>query len=103
MPGHFTVKKTFTIGLKEDGVIKPYSKALYYDYAPAGDVNKYIVIDIQDALFIQANWKTNNCDADINFDRVVDKQDMQYVVNNYLMQNPWLLDKAPKPNTKAHF
>lgn len=97
MPGHFTVKKTFTIGLKEDGVIKPYSRALYYDYAPAGDVNKDNVIDIQDALFIQANWKTNNRDADINFDRVVDEKDMQYVVNNYLMQNPWMLDKAPKP------
>jgi subtilisin family serine protease len=100
MPGHFTVKKTFRIGLKEDGEVKPYSKALYYDYAPAGDVNKDNVIDIHDALSIQANWKTNNRESDINFDGVVDEKDMQFVVDNYLMQNPWMLDKAPKPEKK---
>ncbi|TDL72818.1 hypothetical protein E2R56_16650 [Rhodococcus qingshengii] len=97
MPGHFTVKKTFRVGLKEDGEVKPYSKALYYDYAPAGDVNKDNVIDIHDALSIQGNWKTNNRESDINFDGVVDEKDMQFVVDNYLMQNPWMLDKAPKP------
>lgn len=100
MPGHFTVKKTFTIGLKENGEVKPYSKALYYDHAPAGDVNKDDVIDIHDALYIQSNWKTNKREADINFDGVVDEKDMQYVLNNYLMQNPWMLDKAPKPEEK---
>ncbi|XRG80640.1 S8 family serine peptidase [Rossellomorea sp. GAMAL-10_SWC] len=100
MPGHFTVKKTFTIGLKENGEVKPYSKALYYDYAPAGDVNKDNVIDIRDALTIQSNWKTNKREADINFDGVVDEKDMQFVVKNYLMQNPWMLDKAPKPEEK---
>ncbi|EPD50295.1 hypothetical protein HMPREF1210_02866 [Paenisporosarcina sp. HGH0030] len=100
MPGHFTVKKTFTIGLKENGEVKPYSKALYYSNAPAGDVNKDHVIDIHDALNIQSNWKTNKREADINYDGVVDEKDMQYVVNNYLIQNPWMLDKAPKPEKK---
>ncbi|KQL51474.1 hypothetical protein AN964_21160 [Heyndrickxia shackletonii] len=100
MPGHFIVKKTFTIGLKENGEVKPYSKALYYEHSPAGDVNKDNVIDIKDALYIQSNWKTNKREADINFDGVVDEKDMQYVVNNFLMQNPWMLDKAPKPETK---
>lgn len=100
MPGHFTVKRTFTTGLKENGEVKPYSKALYYEAAPAGDVNKDNVIDIQDALYIQANWGTDKREADINFDHIVDEKDMQYVVDNFLMQNPWMLDTAPKPKDK---
>ncbi|MEH7451466.1 S8 family serine peptidase [Gottfriedia acidiceleris] len=99
MPGHFTVKKIFTIGLKENGEVKPYSKALYYDRAPAGDVNKDNVIDVKDALYIQTYWETNKRAADINFDGVVNEKDMQYVINNYLMQNPWM-DKAPKAEKK---
>ncbi|MEH6996717.1 dockerin type I domain-containing protein, partial [Neobacillus drentensis] len=99
MPGHFTVKKTFTIGLKENGEVKPYSKALYYNYAPAGDVNKDNVIDVNDALFIEKYWKENKREADINFDGVVDEKDMQYVINNYLMQNPWM-ENAPKAEKK---
>ncbi|PGM55866.1 S8 family serine peptidase [Bacillus sp. AFS053548] len=99
IPGHFTVKKTFTIGLKENGEVKPYSKALYYENAPAGDVNKDNVIDVKDALYIQTYWGTNKRAADINFDGVVDAKDMQYVINNYLMQNPWN-DNSPKAATK---
>jgi len=99
MPGHFTVKKTFTIGLKVNGEVKPYSKALYYDRAPAGDVNKDNVIDVKDALYIQNYWGTNKREADINYDGVVDEKDMQYVINNYLMQNPWN-DNSPKPDKK---
>jgi subtilisin family serine protease len=99
MPGHFTVKKIFTIGLDENGEVKPYSKALYYDRAPAGDVNKDNVIDINDALYIQTYWETNKRAADINFDGVVNEKDMQYVINNYLMQNPWM-DNAPKAEKK---
>ncbi|UNT71679.1 S8 family serine peptidase (plasmid) [Bacillus sp. N447-1] len=102
MPGHFTVKKPFTVGVKENGEVKPYSKALYYNQAPAGDVNKDNVIDVKDALAIQAAWKTNKREADINYDGTVDEKDMQYVVNNYLMQNPWMLDKAPKPEEKQN-
>lgn len=99
IPGHFTVKKTFTIGLKENGEVKPYSKALYYENAPAGDVNKDNVIDVKDALYIQTYWDTNKRAADINYDGVVDAKDMQYVINNYLMQNPWN-DNSPKAASK---
>ncbi|MEH7480428.1 S8 family serine peptidase [Neobacillus drentensis] len=99
MPGHFTVKKTFTIGLKENGEVKPYSKALYYNYAPGGDVNKDNVIDVNDALFIKKYWKENKREADVNYDGVVDEKDMQYVLNNYLMQNPWM-ENAPKAEKK---
>ncbi|MGM0854735.1 MAG: S8 family serine peptidase [Bacillota bacterium] len=100
MPGHFLVKKTFTIGLNENGEVKPYSKALYYNDAPAGDVNKDHVIDIHDALYIQSNWKSNKREADINYDSVVDEKDMRYVANNYLMKNPWISDKDLKPKDK---
>src|SRR5699024_6635264 len=90
MPGHFTVEKGFTVGLEKDGEIKPYSKYLDYKYAPAGDVNKDNFIDIHDALYIQKHWKTDKREADINFDGVVDEEDMQYVIDNYLMKNPWM-------------
>jgi hypothetical protein len=87
LPGHFTVKKTFTIGLKED---------LYYQSAHAGDVNKDNVIDVNDALSIQSNWNTDKREADINFDGAVDAKDMKYVISNYLMQNPWMYN-SPEP------
>lgn len=96
MPGHFTVKRTFTVGLKEKGEIKPFTEAIYNKYAPAGEVNNDNVIDVKDALYIQSYWNTSKREADINFDGVVDEKDMQYVINNYLMQNPWM-DNAPKP------
>lgn len=96
MPGHFKVKKTFTVGLKENGEVKPYAKAIFPEPAPAGDVNQDNVIDVKDALSIQSNWNTDKRETDINFDGVVDTKDMQYVINNYLMQNPWM-DQSPDP------
>ncbi|MGG0175172.1 S8 family serine peptidase [Gottfriedia acidiceleris] len=99
VPGHFTMTKDFTIGLKEDGKVSSASKPVDYDYIPGGDVNKDNVIDVNDALFIQNYWGTNKRDADINFDGVVDANDMQYVINNYTMQNPWN-DNSPKAKTK---
>ncbi|WP_144555730.1 hypothetical protein [Bacillus sp. X1(2014)] len=41
-------------------------------------------------MFIQKYWKTNKREADINYDGVVDEKYMHFVVNNYLMQNPWM-------------
>ncbi|MGG3912549.1 S8 family serine peptidase [Rossellomorea vietnamensis] len=95
-PGHFKVKKTFTIGLIENGEVKPYGKAIFPEPAPAGDVNQDNVIDVKDALSIQSNWDTDKREADINFDGVVDGKDMQFVINNYMMQNPWM-DNSPEP------
>jgi hypothetical protein len=54
---------------------------------------------VKDALYIQTYWGTNKRAADINYDGVVDAKDMQYVINNYLMQNPWN-DNSPKAATK---
>ncbi|MFD4703349.1 S8 family serine peptidase [Gottfriedia sp. NPDC058432] len=99
VPGHFTFKKDFTVGLKEDGKVTAGSKPVDYSYIPGGDVNKDNVIDVKDALYIQTYWGTNKRDADINYDGVVDEKDMQYVINNYLMQNPWN-DNAGKPVKK---
>lgn len=42
-------------------------------------VKKDNVIDVNDALFIQKYWKTNKCEADINYDGVVDEKGMQYM------------------------
>ncbi|MFB7140727.1 S8 family serine peptidase [Gottfriedia sp. NPDC056225] len=95
VPGHFTFKKDFTVGLKEDGKVTAGSKPVDYSYIPGGDVNKDNVIDVKDALYIQTYWGTNKRDADINYDGVVDEKDMQYVINNYLMQNPFV-DNSPK-------
>ncbi|MFB7142670.1 S8 family serine peptidase, partial [Gottfriedia sp. NPDC056225] len=99
VPGHFTMSKDFTIGLKEDGKVTAASKPVDYDYIPGGDVNKDNVIDINDALYIQTYWDTNKRAADINYDGVVDAKDMQYVINNYMMQNPWN-ENSPKAKTK---
>ncbi|MFB7142849.1 S8 family serine peptidase, partial [Gottfriedia sp. NPDC056225] len=99
VPGHFTFTKDFTIGYKEDGKVTAASKPVNYEYIPGGDVNKDNVIDINDALYIQTYWGTNKRDADINYDGVVDEKDMQYVINNYMMQNPWN-ENSPKAKTK---
>ncbi|QKE75130.1 S8 family serine peptidase [Arthrobacter citreus] len=99
VPGHFTFSKDFNIGVKEDGKTPAGSKPINYDYIPGGDVNKDNVIDVKDAIYIQTYWDTNKRDADINYDGVVDAKDMQYVINNYLMQNPWN-DNSPKAATK---
>ncbi|MGG2025870.1 S8 family serine peptidase [Gottfriedia sp. S16(2024)] len=95
VPGHFTFTKDFTVGYKEDGKVTAGSKPVNYEYVPGGDVNKDNVIDVNDALYIQTYWGTNKRDADINYDGVVDAKDMQYVINNYMMQNPWN-ENSPK-------
>ncbi|MGG1674313.1 S8 family serine peptidase [Neobacillus sp. NRS-1170] len=99
VPGHFTFKKDFTVGLKEDDKVTAGSKPVDYSYIPGGDVDKNSVIDVKDALYIQTNWGTNKREADINYDGVVDEKDMQYVIDNYLMQNPWM-ENAPKGEKK---
>ncbi|PGL70404.1 S8 family serine peptidase [Bacillus sp. AFS055030] len=99
VPGHFTFSKDFTIGVKENGKTTAGSKPVNYDYIPGGDVNKDNVIDVKDAIYIQTYWNTNKRDADINYDGAVDAKDMQYVINNFKMQNPWN-DNSPKAATK---
>jgi hypothetical protein len=66
--------------------------------AAAGDTNKDNVIDILYALAVQTYWGTNKASADFNFDKVVDAKDMDYIVQNYGLQNP-TVKNVPKAKT----
>ena len=83
------------VGIKEDGKVIAGSKPVDYSYIPGGDVDKNNVIDVKDALYIETYWGTNKRNADINYDGVVDEKDMQFVIDNYSMQNPWN-ENSPK-------
>jgi Dockerin type I domain len=97
IPGHFTINKPFYVGfINDNGVATPHHNPEIHLSAPiAGDVNKDDVIDLKDALEIQANWGTNTRSSDINFDGTVDALDFAFFETNYLMQNPTVVD-APK-------
>ncbi|QED46895.1 hypothetical protein [Cytobacillus dafuensis] len=47
---------------------------------------------------MQTNWGKNKSGSDLNFDGVVDKKDMDYIIKNYGIQNPSVSD-APKAKT----
>jgi hypothetical protein len=48
---------------------------------------------------MQKNWGTKTTGSDLNFDRPVDnKDDMEYIIKNYGLQNPSVSD-APKAKT----
>ncbi|PNB76480.1 hypothetical protein C1X30_33495, partial [Pseudomonas sp. FW305-BF6] len=49
-------------------------------------------------LAVQTYWGTNKASADINFDKVVDKKDMDFIVKNFELKNP-TVSNAPKPKT----
>ncbi|MCO0600487.1 S8 family serine peptidase [Peribacillus butanolivorans] len=97
-PGHFTMYNSFV--LSDDvrgkliGNLRGFSKQ-----AKAGDANKDNVIDIMDALYLQTYWGTNKSGADLNFDGVVDKKDMDLLIKNYGLQNS-TVPNAPKAKTK---
>ncbi|MGG2028851.1 S8 family serine peptidase [Gottfriedia sp. S16(2024)] len=84
IPGHFTVQKSFYIGL--DGKIGE-KKFIDKKLASAGDVNKDNVIDILDAIYLQEHWGTNDRKGDINFDGKIDLTDMNYIKQNFLKEN----------------
>ncbi|MGZ4134772.1 MAG: S8 family serine peptidase [Tumebacillaceae bacterium] len=97
-PGHFTVKKTFTVGFNTNGTITPEAGLLSHGVVAGGDVNGDGVIDILDAMYIKDHWGTTDRNADINYDKTVDSKDMAFVVNNFGMQSPWMKN-APKAKT----
>ncbi|MGG0177217.1 S8 family serine peptidase [Gottfriedia acidiceleris] len=100
LPGHFKTIYDFNIGMRNStGELIGQYKRLDVPTSLGGDVNGDDVIDIIDAISIQANWGTNYRDADINFDGTIDAKDLAYVEKNYLMQNPNVKD-APKPKDK---
>jgi hypothetical protein len=107
IPGHFTTYSHFEkLYRTMDGVEYGDWRELNYpneiEDAAAGDVNKDNVIDIQDAVAIQASFgalvadQKYNRNADINWDGIVDAKDFAYVEMNFGMQNP-TVDNSPKP------
>ncbi|WP_129688900.1 S8 family serine peptidase [Gottfriedia acidiceleris] len=111
LPGHFTMYSTFNEYRTLDGVDYGDWKTLSYpndiENATAGDVNKDNVIDIKDALAIQASFGAHAADgnynrgADINFDGVIDGKDFAYVEENFALQNS-TVDNAPAPVKKIN-
>lgn len=103
VPGHFIMKRHLPVGVEKNGVY--WGQSLQYfnfnERPAAGDVNQDHVIDIRDAADIQQAWETSDRAADINFDGVVNAKDMQFVVNNYLKQNPDA-DTPPAPVEQAN-
>ncbi|MEH6936742.1 S8 family serine peptidase [Bacillus sp. JJ664] len=95
VPGHFTMNKQFVLADEVRGEIVGKRLSWNLSVAAAGDVNKDNVIDVLDALAVQTYWGTNKASADFNFDKVVDKKDMDYIVKNFGLQNPTVTD-APK-------
>lgn len=95
VPGHFTMNKQLVLSNKIRGEIVGKRLAWNLPTAAAGDVNKDNVIDVLDAIAVQTYWGTNKATADFNFDTVVDKKDMDYIVKNFGLQNP-TVENAPK-------
>lgn len=111
IPGHFTTYNEI-VGLSRvlDGQVYGNMKSVQpnvdIDVATAGDVNKDDVIDLYDAMAIQAAYGATSGDeaydrnADINWDGVIDEADFAFVEWNYETQNP-SVPNAPKPVTKV--
>ncbi|PGS49714.1 S8 family serine peptidase [Bacillus sp. AFS041924] len=96
-PGHFTMYKKFV--LSDDARDELIGVDRTFSTQPkAGDVNKDNVIDIMDALSLQTYWETNKSGADLNFDGVVDKKDMNLLIKNYGLQNS-TVPNPPKAKT----
>ncbi len=95
VPGHFTMYKSFVLSDEVRGETVGKRLAYLLPTAAAGDTNKDNVIDILDAIVLQKYWGTNEASADFNFDKVVDKKDMNYIVKNFGLRNS-TTPNAPK-------
>lgn len=93
VPGHFTMKKSLVLSDEVRGEAQGRRLGFNLNQAKAGDTNKDNVIDLLDALNVQRYWGTNKLGCDLNFDGVVNKKDMDYIVRNYSIQN----DTVPNP------
>lgn len=91
-PGHFTIYDDLRVTDNLRGEL--YGSAANYVgiVATAGDTNKDNVIDILDAINVQEKWGSSDVSADFNFDKVVNKDDMYFVVKNFGMKNPTVLN-----------
>ncbi|MEH7451570.1 S8 family serine peptidase [Gottfriedia acidiceleris] len=98
VPGHFTMNKQLVLAKLVRGEVVGRWLGWNLPLAAAGDVNKDNVIDILDALAVQTYWGTNKATADFNFDKIVDKKDMDFIVKNFGLKNP-TVSNAPKAKT----
>ncbi|PGL71060.1 S8 family serine peptidase [Bacillus sp. AFS055030] len=98
VPGHFTKYVQFTLSDQVRGETVGRTLRYVTPLLTAGDVNKDNVIDVMDALQVQTFWGTNKASADFNFDKVVDANDMNYVVKNFGKRNS-SVPNAPKAKT----
>ncbi|PEL13456.1 S8 family serine peptidase [Bacillus sp. AFS017336] len=98
VPGHFTLYKQVNLSNEVRGKLVGKDLQVNMPIAAAGDVNKDNVIDILDALAVQTYWGTNKASADFNFDKVVDKKDMDFIIKNFGLQNKTVQD-VPKAKT----
>ncbi|MBO9131004.1 S8 family serine peptidase [Bacillus sp. 165] len=101
VPGHFTT--TTKVDVTDNIRGELYGKVYTYNLFPtaaAGDTNKDNVIDILDAIAVQAAWgKKDQTATDFNFDGVVDAKDFNYIVKNFGLQNQTVAN-PPKAITK---
>ncbi|PEJ49318.1 hypothetical protein CN692_22995 [Bacillus sp. AFS002410] len=98
VPGHFTMYKDIVMSDNVRGEVIGKRLNFSLSQAKAGDTNKDNVIDILDALNVQTYWNSNKASADFNFDGVVNKKDMDYIVKNYGLQNS-TVPNPPKAKT----
>ncbi|ODG92231.1 MULTISPECIES: dockerin type I domain-containing protein [Bacillaceae] len=98
VPGHFTMYKDLVLSDNVRGEAQGRRLGFNLATAAAGDTNKDNVIDILDALNIQTYWGTNKSGSDLNFDGVVNKKDMDYVIKNFGLQNN-TVPNSPKAKT----
>ncbi|MEH7347729.1 S8 family serine peptidase [Gottfriedia acidiceleris] len=98
VPGHFTMYKQVNLSDEVRGELIGKDLLVNMPIAAAGDSNKDNVIDILDALAVQTYWGTNKASADFNFDKVVDKKDMDYIIKNFGLQNK-TAQNVPKAKT----
>ncbi|MFJ7684955.1 S8 family serine peptidase [Peribacillus butanolivorans] len=96
-PGHFTMYKSFVLSDDVRGELIGNLRT-FSTQPKAGDANKDNVIDVMDAIYLQTYWGTNKSGADLNFDGVVDKKDMDLLIKNYGLQNS-TVPNAPKAKT----
>ncbi|PEC50563.1 S8 family serine peptidase [Bacillus sp. AFS096315] len=97
VPGHFITKETKKFGFEYKGELYGKTDSINVNLV-GGDVNQDNVIDVEDALYVQNYWGTNNLNADINFDGTVNAKDFAFIEKNYLQQNP-SVQNAPTPKT----
>ncbi|MGG7058033.1 S8 family serine peptidase [Clostridium tertium] len=95
VPGHFRKEGRFVPSRVSNGEVlgKVYYLlgSEFYQYAYAGDVNGDDVIDIHDAIEVAKYYGKKvdykNAAVDFNFDGLVNANDMDYIVENYLITN----------------